>query len=76
MSTFAAELRALAERLDLPQPIRADIVRELDADLRGLAGTLEARGVPSEEARRRAVETLLPTPAALARLVSQHRPLY
>lgn len=76
MSTFAAELRALAERLDLPQTVRADIVRELDADLRGLADALEARGIPREEARRRAVETLLPTPEALARLVSHHRPLY
>jgi hypothetical protein len=76
MSSFARELRRLAGRLDLPQPARADIVRELDDDLAALALELERRGLPRTAARRRAVETLLPASEALERLNAFHRPLY
>ncbi len=76
MRGFGAELRELAERLDLPQPMRSRILLELSADLTDLAAALRAEGATEEEARRRAVEVLFPSGAALAELERLHRPLY
>ncbi|MGD8495962.1 MAG: hypothetical protein PVF05_07195 [Gemmatimonadales bacterium] len=76
MTSFARELRRLAGRLDVPQPKRADIVRELDHDLAALALELERRGYPRAAARRRAVEILMPGSPAVEELNAFHRPLY
>ena len=76
MSTFARELREMAERLELPPPTRARIVRELAADLEDLAAALQRRGVAPEDARREAMRTLVPSPEILLELHTVHRPLY
>lgn len=76
MTAFDAELRGLAERLDLPEPIRTRTLLELRSDLEAMAAALESRGVAGEEARRRAVETLLPSAESVAELRRVHRPLY
>lgn len=76
MSTFARELREMAERLELPPPTRARIVRELAADLEDLAAALQRRGVAPEDARREAMRTLVPSPDILVELNAFHRPLY
>lgn len=76
MSVFEAELRGVAQSLDLPQPMRSRILLELRADLEDLAAALSAEGVPEAEARRRAVEALVPSPEALGELRRLHRPLY
>lgn len=76
MRGFAEEIRRVAEHLDLPQPVRSRILLELAADLEDLTTVLRDQGVAEDEARRQALEALLPSPAALAELRSLHRPLY
>ncbi len=76
MRGFGEELRDLAERLDLPQPMRSRILLELSADLADLASALEAEGVGRVEARRRALDVLFPSGEALRELERLHRPLY
>lgn len=74
--SFDAELRGVAERLDLPQPMRSRILLELRADLEDLSSALRSEGVADDEARRRAVEALVPSSEALGELRWLHRPLY
>lgn len=76
MRGFEVEIRRVAEQLDLPQPVRSRILLELAADLEDLAAALRQEGVDEEEARRRALASLLPSPSALAELRGVHRPLY
>jgi hypothetical protein len=76
MKGFEAEIRQVAEQLDLPQPVRSRILLELAADLEDLTSELRGRGVGEEEAHARALESLLPSSAALAELRGVHRPLY
>lgn len=76
MSGFDRELCELAERLAMPQPVRSRILIELAADLEDLERSLRRRGASAEEARRRALATLLPRAEALAALERLHRPLY
>lgn len=76
MRGFQAELRAVAEQLDLPQPVRSRILLELAADLEDLTAALLARGESEDEARRRALELLLPSGDAVEALRGVHRPLY
>jgi hypothetical protein len=76
MSSFTEELRVVAAELDAPRPARARILLELGADLQAMRDALVARGVPAGEARRRALDTLLPAASSLAELARQHRPLY
>lgn len=76
MSSFAAELREVAERLDLPQPMRARVLLELAADLTGLEAEFVSAGVNPTEARSRASHTLVPSTDALRDLRGIHRPLY
>ncbi len=76
MSRFGEDLRQVAAGLDLPQPVRSRFLLELAADLEDLHTTLLAEGLGEEEARRRALNMLLPAPDALAELRGLHRPLY
>ena len=76
MTSFDAELRGLAERFDLPEPVRSRALLELRSDLEDMAAALEARGLGAEEARRRALEALLPGREAEAEWGRVHRPLY
>ncbi|MFW6085418.1 MAG: hypothetical protein ACODAA_09405 [Gemmatimonadota bacterium] len=56
--------------------MRTRIVEELSADLHDMARELVARGVPVEEAERRALDRLLPTPDTVDRLSACHRTFY
>lgn len=73
---FLSTLRELDRDLSIPIPERLRILRELEHDLEGLRKQLEGRGVPTEEARRRAVEALVPTGGSLQELRRLHSPLY
>lgn len=76
MTRFAPELRELADRLEVPQPMRARILLELHGDLEDLDEALRREGVPPDEARRRAVAMLVPDSEAVAELERCHRPLW
>lgn len=76
MTDFTPELRDIGAALDLPGPVRARILLELGGDLADMREALVAGGMAPEEAHRRAVDTLVPEPAALAALAGQHRPFY
>ena len=73
---FLPTLRELDRDLSVPLPERLRILQELESDLEGLRKQLEARGVPTEEARRRAVEALVPQGGSLQALSHLHAPLY
>lgn len=76
MNPVRGELRDIADRLDVPQPMRTRVVEELNADLHDMAEELMARGVPAEEAWQRALDRLLPTPDMVDRLSACHRGFY
>ncbi len=76
MKGFEEEIRRVAEGLGLPQPVRSRILMELASDLEDLAEALRGQGTSEAEARRRALDALLPSPEALAELRGVHRPLY
>lgn len=63
-------------RLAMPLPARTRLLNELKHDLEGLTAGLVARGIPFEEARRRASETLVPDEATLTELERLSAPLY
>ncbi|GMV06771.1 MAG: hypothetical protein AMXMBFR53_30460 [Gemmatimonadota bacterium] len=73
---FADVLRQVGQGLALPLRSRVKILRELAFDLDELSADLMARGVPAEEARRRAAEALVPHAEALTALDRIHAPLY
>lgn len=75
-SDFTPELRSVAERLDVPQPMRSRILLELGADLEDMRDRLVAQGLPAPEARRRAVAALVPADEPLGELTLHHRPPY
>ena len=74
MIAYRHELRAVYDRLDLPQPLRARVLLELATDLAGLEAELLSAGLPPDEARARAVRTLVPSAEALHELREIHRP--
>lgn len=65
---FLSALREVDGSLLVPLPERVRILRELESDLEDLRGQLEVRGVPSSEARSRAVEMLVPDRVTLGEL--------
>jgi hypothetical protein len=79
--SFATDLRQLELQLDreglrLSVPDRIRLFRELEHDLEACCTGLQENGLGAEEARRRAVEILLPGVETLRQLESVHRPLY
>lgn len=73
---FLADLRRLEHELATPVEDRLRFLRELEYDLECHFEGLLARGVSAEEARRLALEALVPDGEALAALGRLHRPLY
>jgi len=69
-------LREVEAGLTLPIPDRVRILRELEFDLEHLTARLEADGLPSDEALRRAREALVPDEHSLLALQRLHAPLY
>ncbi|NIP77759.1 MAG: hypothetical protein GWM90_00560, partial [Gemmatimonadetes bacterium] len=74
MMSFDGALRGLAGELDLPEPVRSRVLLELRSDLEAMGAALLEEGLPPEEARRRTLEALFPSAAALAELRAFHRP--
>jgi hypothetical protein len=73
---FAPELREVERGLALPIPARVRILQELESDLEELMDRLVDEGSPPEEARRLALEALVPNTETLEALGSLHSPLY
>jgi hypothetical protein len=73
---FVPTLREVERGLALPIPERLQILRELEYDLQELWGRLVEEGLSQEEARRRALEALVPDTGALGELGRLHTPLY
>ncbi|MGI9626479.1 MAG: hypothetical protein ACR2QM_06555, partial [Longimicrobiales bacterium] len=73
---FLSTLRAVEQQLPTPVPKRIALLRELEDDLEALSDRLITQGLPQEEARRRAVEALVPDPGVLRELARLHRPAY
>lgn len=65
---LGAALRRLGTRLAIPLPTRTRLLHELKYDVEGFTTRLVARGMPLEEARLRASETLIPDESALSEL--------
>lgn len=76
MSAFQPTLRQLDRDLMVPIPDRLRILRELEFDLEALSGELEARGMPAEQARARALDALVPDGATLRELDRLHASHY
>ena len=76
MRAFLPTLRKLDRDLTVPIPDRLRILRELEFDLEALSGELEARGMPPEQARARALDALVPDGATLSELDRLHASHY
>jgi len=74
--SFAPTLREVERGLALPIPDRIRILRELEYDLEELWDRLVAEGIPREEARRRALDALVPDAGSMGELDRLHTPLY
>lgn len=73
---FLPQLRRLDADLPVPVGRRVQVLRELEADLEAFAEHLERSGVPAAEARRRALEALVPAGTALDELGRVHASPY
>ncbi len=69
-------LGGVSERLRAPLPRKTRFLRELSDDLEALTARFVADGLPTREARARAVEALVPDDATLARLDRLHASWY
>lgn len=72
MSRFAATLRALDARLDLPQPARGRLLLEVAADLEDLFLAHRERGLAEADAHREALADCDLSDEAVAALVRVH----
>lgn len=73
---FLPDLRRIEPELPVPLPERVRILRELEYDLEQLRDGLVSRGMTTDDARRRALDALLPDRIALQELGRLHSPLY
>lgn len=73
MDTFAPALRRVAGELDLPHRARTAVLLEMAADLEAVYEHHRSRGVPEQEAARRAEETVLASSEVIRRLGRLHR---
>lgn len=74
MGRFGRVLRRVDRRLEAPEPERSRILAEMAADLEDLYAAYRERGADEEEARRRALEWLAPSPQAVESLRAVHTP--
>jgi hypothetical protein len=72
MERFGPALRRVAAELDLPRRARTELLLELAADLDAVYGHHRARGVPEDEAARRAEATVLGSGEVIRRLGRLH----
>lgn len=73
MDRFAPALRRVAGELDLPRRARTAILLEMASDLEAVYEHHRGRGVPEEEAARRAEESVLASSEVIRRLGRLHR---
>jgi hypothetical protein len=73
MDRFAPALRRVAGELDVPHGARTAILLEMAADLEAVYEHHRGRGVPEEEAARRAEESVLASSEVIRRLGRLHR---
>ncbi len=73
---FAPVLREVESGMALPLPDRTRILRELEYDLEELWSRFVDEGIPAEEARRRALDALVPDARSMTELDRLHAPLY
>lgn len=73
---FLPTLRKLDGQLAIPLRKRLAVLSELEADLEELTRSLVARGRPEEEARRMALEALVPDGTAMGELRRLHSSTY
>ena len=73
---FLSTLRKVEGQLSVPISARVRILRELEFDLEGLRGQLEAEGIGSEDARARSLDALAPNPKAIRELGRIYAPRY
>lgn len=72
MEKFRPALRRVAAELDLPRHARTELLLELSADLHAVYEHHRARGLPEEEAARRAEATVLGSSEVIRRLGRLH----
>jgi len=73
MTTRSSQfLKAIYDRLDLPQPSRSRVLLEIAADLEDLEKHLRGEGLSAAEARRRAIELCDLSDEALSQMVAVH----
>ena len=72
MERFGPALRRVAEELDLPRPIRTELLLEMAADLEAVYEHHRAAGVPESEAARQAESTVLGSSEVIRRLGRLH----
>lgn len=72
MERFGPALRRVAAELDLPRRARGELLLELAADLEAVYEHHLARGLPEEEATRRAEATVLGSSEVIRRLARLH----
>ena len=64
----SSPLAAVSGQISAPLPAKTQFLRELAADLQELTARLQAEGVPGDEARRRAIDALVPDAETARRL--------
>lgn len=73
MDRFVPALRRVAGELDLPRRARTAVLLEMAADLEAVYEHHRGRGLPEEEAMRRAEEAVLASSEVIRRLGRLHR---
>lgn len=72
MKRFDRVLRRVDRRLEGPEPLRSRILLEMAADLDDLYAAYRGQGLDEDEARRKAVQWIEPSPEAADSLRSVH----
>jgi hypothetical protein len=73
---FLSTLRKVERQLRVPISTRVRILRELESDLEGLHGQLEAEGIEEEDARVRSLDALFPDGKTIQDLGRIYAPRY
>ena len=76
MNRFAPLIRAMSDRLGLPQPIKARVLLEMAADMEDLYEHFREQGMAPERAEKEVREQFKFSEEALARLIQVHASPY